>query len=624
MKGIAKGRNQHLGTSTFVEQPAAKWPRRRVLKVLSVVVSLAGANSAVFTRALAALAEEKRQVTEEMMRQAEWISGLKLTDAKRKLLLEGVNDILASYSKLRQVSLDNAVAPALVFDPTLKEPPSSTGERFLRRGGGAEPERPTIETRPGHLRRRPSSTEELAFLPLSQLASLVRTRQVSSVELTRLYLERLRRFDPQLLCVITYTDELALKQAEKADREIATGRYRGPLHGIPWGAKDLLAVPGYRTTWGAKPYENQMRPEKATVVRRLEEAGAVLVAKLSLGELAMDDVWFGGMTRNPWNTKQGSSGSSAGSAAATAAGLAGFCIGTETWGSIISPCTRCGCTGLRPTFGRVSRYGAMALAWSMDKIGPICRSVEDCSLVFRAIHGADGLDPAAVDHPFEWPARRDIRTLKIGIARALFEEDRTKNAGKDENLDRLREWQKIDLATIEKLRSMGFKLIPIKLPDRYPVDSLSFILDAEAAASFDELTRSGQDDLLARQGKDDWPSIFRRGQMISAVEYLRANRIRRLLAEEMQKLMSEVDVYLSPSDVGSNQLLTNLTGHPAVVVPNGFYSGDSTPTSITFIGKLYGESEALAVARAYQEATDFHLKRPPLSAVPAREAIADR
>ena len=363
------------------------WPRRKVLQVISAL----GVGSAIFGRALVALAAEKSKITEAMVRQAEWVSGLEFTDEKRTLMLEGVNDTLADYAKLRAVAVDNSVPPALGFHPAPFAPAQS------------EEGRGTVEMIEAAPARRPSSEEDLAFAPLTELAALVRTRQVSSVELTRLYLERLRRYDPVLRCVITRTEELALKQAERADSEIAAGRYRGPLHGIPWGAKDLLAIPGYRTTWGATPYKEQVREEKATVAARLEEAGAVLVAKLSLGALAWGDVWFDAKTKNPWNTEQGSSGSSAGSASATAAGLVGFAIGTETWGSIVSPCTRCGCTGLRPTFGRVSRYGAMALAWSMDKIGPITRSVEDCALVFGAIHGADGLDRSAVDRasPFQ-------------------------------------------------------------------------------------------------------------------------------------------------------------------------------------------------------------------------------
>ncbi len=593
MENERRRQRGNLEQGALINRP---WPRRKVLQVISAL----GVGSAIFGRALVALAEEKARITEVMVRQAEWVSGLEFTDEKRTLMLEGVNDTLAGYAKLRAVAVDNSVPPALGFHPAPFAPAQS------------EEGRGTVEMIEAAPARRPSSEEDLAFAPLTELAALVRTRQVSSVELTRLYLERLRRYDPVLRCVITRTEELALKQAERADSEIAAGRYRGPLHGIPWGAKDLLAIPGYRTTWGATPYKEQVREEKATVAARLEEAGAVLVAKLSLGALAWGDVWFDAKTKNPWNTEQGSSGSSAGSASATAAGLVGFAIGTETWGSIVSPCTRCGCTGLRPTFGRVSRYGAMALAWSMDKIGPITRSVEDCALVFGAIHGADGLDRSAVDRAFHWPLRRDVRSLRVGYVEALFEEDRAAQAEKEEEKARLREWQEYDRRTLEVLRELGIELIPIKLPDHYPVEALQFILTAEAASAFDELTRSGGDDQLVRQVADAWPNVFRQGQLIPAVEYIRANRIRTLLMQEMERVMEEVDVYVVPSFGGNDMLMTNLTGHPAVVLPNGFRRSNGTPTSITFTGRLYGETEVLAVAHAYQQATDFHLKRPPL------------
>ncbi|HET9480780.1 MAG TPA: amidase, partial [Candidatus Polarisedimenticolia bacterium] len=394
--------------------------------------------------------------------------------------------------------------------------------------------------------------------------------------------------------------------------EIAAGKWRGPLHGVPWGAKDLLAVPGHPTTWGSVPFKEQVRDETATVASRLEEAGAVLVAKLSVGELAWGDVWFGGMTKNPWNTEQGSSGSSAGSAATTAAGLVGFAIGTETLGSIVSPCTRCGASGLRPTFGRVSRHGAMALSWSMDKIGPIARSVEDLAMIFHAIHGADGLDATAVSRPFTWPAERPVTAMRVGYVESLFEEDRAAEVNDETARRSIREWQENDRLTLEALRGMGLNLVPIRLPETYPVQPLVCILTAEAATAFDALTRTGRDDLMVRQEADAWPNVFRQGQLIPAVEYLRASRIRTLLMREMNQLMFDVDVYVAPTYGGSNLLTTNLTGHPAVVVPNGFRASDGTPTSITFTGRLYGESEVLAVAMAYQEATGHHLKRPGL------------
>ena len=572
------------------------WPRRQVLKTLAAM----GVGSGVFARALEALAEEKPQVTEEMIRQAEWIAGVTYTDDDRKLMLKDLNEAREDYERLRGVALDNSIPPALWFEPVP--------------GASAAPAaRGSVEPFEWAAARRPSSDDDLAFAPVTELAALIRSRQISSVELTRIYLDRLRRYDPLLRCVITLTEALALEQAARADSEIARGLYRGPLHGIPWGAKDLLAVPGYRTTWGSVPYKEQMLAEKATAAARLEKAGAVLVAKLSLGELAWGDVWYDATTKNPWKTDQGSSGSSAGSSSATAAGLVGFAIGSETWGSIVSPCTRCGATGLRPTFGRVSRHGAMALAWSMDKLGPIARSVEDCALVFGAIHGADGLDPSAVERPFSWPLGRDVRSLRIGYLVGLFEEDRGKDAEKEEEKARAREWQEFDLRTLEVLRKLGVNLVPIKLSDKIPVSALSLILTAEAATAFDELVRTRKTDQLVRQVELAWPNVFRQGELIPAVEYIRANRIRTLAMRELEDALGDVDAYVTPSFGGDHLLLTNLTGHPAVVLPNGFRSSDATPTSITFMGRLYRETELLALAHAYQQATDFHLKRPPLS-----------
>ncbi len=587
-------------SNTYSFRSGRPWPRRQVLQVLSAL----GVGSAVFGRALAALAAEKGAVTEEMIRQAEWVAGLRYTDDDRKLMLKGLNDTVADFERLRSIAIDNGVPPALWFypDPSVVAPPAARGRVELSGSASAQ---------------RPASDEDLAFAPVTTLATLIHSRQISSVELTRLYLERLKRYDPALHCVITLTEELALQQAERADREIAAGNYRGPLHGIPWGAKDLLAVPGYRTTWGAKPFSNQYRPDKATVVARLEEVGAVLVAKTSVGALAWGDVWFDAMTRNPWKPSQGSSGSSAGSASATAAGLVGFGIGTETWGSIVSPSTRCGTTGLRPTHGRVSRYGCMALCWSMDKIGSVARSAEDCALVFGAIHGADGLDPAALDRSFYWPPERDLRSLRVGFVPELFEEDRSKSVEKEEQKIRIREWQEFDRRTLEVLRrDLGLELIPLKLPSTYPISALQHILTAEATAAFDELTRSGRDDLLVRQVEDAWPNVFRQGQLIPAVEYIRANRIRTLVMQEMERALAGVDVYVTPSYGGNHLLLTNLTGHPCVVVPNGFRSSDGTPTSITFMGRLYRDDAVLTLAHAYQQATDFHLRRPQLSETP--------
>jgi Asp-tRNA(Asn)/Glu-tRNA(Gln) amidotransferase A subunit family amidase len=531
--------------------------------------------------------EEEPRITKEMLQDAEQVAGLEFTDEERDLMLRGLNGNLESYEMLREVELPNSVAPALYFNPLTAgasvDVPRRPSRRSVVRVDGA-----------------PSDLEQLAFRPVTHLAALVEAQLVSSEDLTRMYLGRLKKYGPKLECVITLTEDLALEQARRADAEIAAGGYKGPLHGIPWGAKDLLAVPGYKTTWGAMPYKDQVIDESATVVKRLEEAGAVLIAKLTLGALAWGDVWYGGRTRNPWDYEQGSSGSSAGSASATVAGLVGFAIGTETLGSIVSPSTRCGTTGLRPTFGRVSRHGAMALSWSMDKIGPLCRSVEDCALVFDAIHGPDGRDLSVVDAPFNWDAELDVSGLRIGYVKSAFESEREEQE----------EWKRFDEATLESLSAMGLDLTPIELPD-LPIGAMSFILRAEAAAAFDELTRTNQDDLLVRQIRNAWPNVFRQSRLIPAVEYIQANRLRTLAMEAMAEIMSEIDVYVVPSFGGSNLLLTNLTGHPCVVLPNGFRE-DGAPTSISFMGKLFGEAETLAVAKAYQDATDFHLRRPAL------------
>lgn len=543
--------------------------RREVLQALAAL----GIGSTVFQRALAAQVQPGVTVTAEMIRQAEWVAGLQLAEEDRKALTQSLSQLLRDFDLARKVKLDNSVPPALVFVPA----PWQTGAPTTPRG-----EVHLSETAPAH---RPASTDDLAFLPVRELAPLLRTRQVTSVELTKLYLERLRRYDPVVRCVVNYTEDLALRQAEQADRELAAGHYRGPLHGIPWGAKDLIAYPGYRTTWGALPFQEQTIDVKATVAHRLEEAGAVLVAKLSLGALAQGDRWFAGMTRSPWNPKLGSSGSSAGSAAAAAAGLVGFALGSETHGSIVSPCRQCAVTGLRPTFGRISRHGCMSLSWSMDKIGPIARSVEDCALVFGALHGADGLDPAAVDRPFTWPLPRDLRSLRVGYVEG------------ERSIKDRPEWG--------VLRDLGVKLIPIKLPERQPVNALRHILTVEAATVFDDLTRRG-----ITEGLNSWPRAFRMGQFVPAVEYLRANRIRTLLLYEMEEVMAQVDVYVGGNDL----LLTNLTGHPALALPSGTQKlGEvEMPGTLTFTGRLYGETELLALGHAYQQATGFHLRRPPM------------
>jgi Asp-tRNA(Asn)/Glu-tRNA(Gln) amidotransferase A subunit family amidase len=515
---------------------------------------------------------------------AERLMGLQFSGAKRDSMREALSEQLESYKKLRSVNLANSVVPAVQFNPI---PHGFTIEKKKRK---------SVFSKHGSV-KRPANLEELAFLSVGELAELVRSRKITSLELTQMYLGRLKKFRPMLECVITLTESLAIEQARRADREIARGKYRGLLHGIPYGAKDLLAAKEYPTTWGSVPYKNQVIGENATVINRLEEAGAVLVAKLTLGELAWGDVWFGGMTRNPWNLKQGSSGSSAGSASATAAGLVAFAIGSETYGSIVSPSTRCGTTGLRPTYGRVSRKGAMALSWSMDKLGPICRTVEDCAIVFNAIYGTDPEDPTLIDAPFNYSPKVDMKKLRIGYYKSAF--------------DSVKNYKDQSDAALEVMKRLGAQLISIDLPRTYPVDDLGIILSAEAGAAFDELTRSGKDDLMVRQIKNAWPNVFRASRFIPAVEYIQANRIRTLLIEDMQRVMNTIDVYVTPSFGGDNLLLTNLTGHPCVVLPNGF-TKEGTPTSISFVGKLFDEATLLAVAKQYQDATGFHLKHPTL------------
>lgn len=520
-----------------------------------------------------------------LVTQAQNLIGISFDTAELRMMQPDLVRAVRSYSQLRSKSLDNSVRPALLFSPlhqgrVLTEAVESQ-QWFL-------PDKVV----------RPETSSELAFMNVGEQAYLIRTRQVTSTDLTKIYLDRLKKYGDTLKCVITLTENLALEQAANADREIAEGKYRGPLHGIPYGVKDLLAVKGYKTTWGAGPYSEQVREETATVVKKLEEAGAVLVAKLSMGALAMGDLWFEGRTLNPWNLEEGSSGSSAGSASSTAAGLVGFSIGTETLGSIVSPSTRCGVTGLRPTFGRVSRSGAMALSWSMDKIGPICRSAADAALVFDVIRGSDGEDPTVVDMPFNYRGSSDITTLRIGYLKSLFEEEYNNR----EN----------DLAVLQVFRDMGVKLIPVEMDfGDLPVQSLRIILNAEAAAAFDELTRSDMDTLLAGQRRGDWPNTFRAARFIPAVEYIQANRHRLLLMEQMEGIMKDYDVVIAPSFRGNQLLVTNLTGHPCCVVPNGF-DEKGNPASISFIGRLYDEASILMAARAYQEVTKFDEQHPPL------------
>ena len=565
--------------------------RRTFVKMLPAA-GVAGLAAAHFDVALADLlqqpqaAQPSQRVTKEMLHSAEQLFGIELNDAQETMALRGVNQNLSSYETLRKVDVPLDTEPATAFHPTLP------GKKFDWKPVKFRLTKPEIP--------KYSSLEEVAFFTATQLAELLRTRQVSSADLTRMYLARLKRYGPKLLCVVTLTEELALKQGAEADREIKAGKYRGPLHGIPCGIKDLFATKGIKTTWGAEPYRDQMIDYDSTVVERLRDAGAVLAAKLSMGALAQGGRWFAGVTRNPWQVDEsliGSSGSSAGPASATAAGLVGFSLGTETLGSIVSPASRCGVAGLRPTYGRVSRYGAMGLSWTMDKIGPICRGVEDLAAVLAAIYGPDQRDFTVGDAPFNWTPDVPLSKMRVGYLKAEFE------AGNNEKQKALYK------EALDALKAAGARLDPIELP-QFSTGSLRIILVAEAAAAFDDITRDGRVNQLSGQAPGDWPNSFRTSRFIPAVEYIRAQRARTLLMREMDKLMSKWDVFVSPAPGSASLLVTNLTGHPQVCVPCGFIDG--LPRSIMFTGGLYDEGAPLRVALAYERATKWHTMRPKM------------
>jgi Asp-tRNA(Asn)/Glu-tRNA(Gln) amidotransferase A subunit family amidase len=537
------------------------------------------------------------RITKEMMHTAEKLIGIELNDAQEAMALGGVNRNLDSYEANRKVDVPLDTEPAIAFHPARAKKELYTPKTKFRFGKVELPQFKTVD--------------DLAFATVPQLSELLRTRRITSTELTKMYLARLKKYGPKLLCVVTLTEELALKQAAAADAEIKRGKYRGPLHGIPWGAKDLFATKGIKTTWGAEPYRDQLIDYDSTVVERLNEAGAVLVAKLSMGALAQGPRWFAGVTRNPWQPDEaqtGSSGSSAGPAAATAGGLVGFSIGTETLGSIVSPSSRCGVTGLRPTYGRVSRYGAMGLSWTMDKIGPMCRGVEDCAAALHAIYGPDGKDITVGDAPFNWNPDINISTLRIGYLKTEFDGPTTPPPSEPlrTQAEQRRALYKTALEVLEKA---GAKLTPIELP-KFSAGSLRFILSAEAATAFDDITRDGRVNQLSGQSPNDWPNTFRTSRFIPAVEYLRAQRARTLLMHEMEKLMSQWDVFVSPAPGSASLLVTNLTGHPAVVLPCGFVN--DLPIAIMFTGGVYDEVSPLRVALAFERATKWHTMHPNL------------
>ena len=560
------------------------------------------------------------RITDAMLKDALAVAGLDFTDEQRQQMLTGVNQNLTRYADLRQIAIDPNISPPLYYSPLV---PGTRLDRAVKPFRASAP--PAL--------RRPASLEDVAFWPLAHLAQLLKTRQVTSVELTRMYLDRLSRFNATLNFVVTYTDELAMRQAQQADREIAAGQYRGPLHGMPWGCKDIIAVPGFPTQWGSGAFRGQVIDTEATVVRLLREAGAVMLAKLTTGELASGDQWFGGRTNSPWDPTEGSSGSSAGPASATAAGCVAFGIGTETSGSILSPSTICGVTGLRPTFGRVSRYGAMTLSWTQDRIGPLCRTVEDCALVFHAIARADEQDLSVIDLPFNWDADLDVRKLRVGYLAPAFQEP-----------SRHADWKRNDAQVLETVKALGITPEPFELPSM-PVSVTAGILGAESGASFDAFIRGGRDQNMTNKTR---ASGMRQSRVVPAVEYLQTQRVRAMIMRQFAAAVSKFDVYIAPyidmragraggagtngraggagraggpdaappvpppSVIRDHFQAANLCGYPAVSVPNGF-TAEGRPTSITFLGRLYAEAEMLAVARAYQERAGFHLKHPRLS-----------
>jgi Asp-tRNA(Asn)/Glu-tRNA(Gln) amidotransferase A subunit family amidase len=519
----------------------------------------------------------------DQLKGAEKMYDLQFSSPKRDSILSGLTDRLHLYQYLHQQDLPNDLPLSLSFDPLLPGMHADTRQAPIH---WDIPPTTTL----------PANKEELAFYSIPQLASLLRSKKISSVELTALYIRRLKRYGPILHCVIEVMEDSAMAQARRADADLARGNYKSPLQGIPYGIKDLFAVKGTHTTWGTPPYKDQVIDQTCFVARQLEKAGAILVAKLSLGELAMDDVWFGGLTRNPWDLNTGSGGSSAGSAAATAAGLVAFAIGTETFGSIVDPSMRCGSTGLRPTFGSIARTGCMALCWSSDKVGPICRSAEDAAFVFAYIHGGDDVDASSRTMPFNYTGRIDLPKLKVAYTRNYI----------DSLPDDSPEKQALAI-----LQKMGITLIPMDFPDDlHGSDLLSLIISVESAAAFDKLTRTNQDDEMVQQNKDRWPNTFRTARFVPAVEYVNACRMRYLIMHKVDPLLAKYDIIIAPPETGDQLGITNLTGHPSVTLPLG-PTKDGRPGSISFIaGHLFDEARLLAFAKAFQDATPYNKRHP--------------
>ncbi|HEX3880840.1 MAG TPA: amidase [Bryobacteraceae bacterium] len=565
------------------------------------------------------------QITLEMLQQSLKIAGLEFSEADEKAMLNGLNQNLTRYEEVRALKIPNDVSPPFYFSSI------TPGMKVNKTKA------PLVFSAPAV--KRPANLEDLAFASVVDLGQLLKTRKITSVELTEMYLGRLHKYNGKLNCVVTFCDEVAMTQAKQADAEIAAGKYRGPLHGIPWGAKDIIAMKGYKTTWGSNAYKDQVLDEDASVIEMLRDAGAVLVAKLTSGELAQGDQWFGGQTKNPWNLEQGSSGSSAGPASATAGGCVAFGIGTETSGSILSPSGRCGITGLRPTFGRVSRYGVMALSWTQDRLGPLCRYAEDCAVVMSVIAKPDGRDLSVSELPFNWNAKLDIKKLRVGYLKDAFDETRDPEA------------KKLDDATLAQMQALGIKLIPVTVPD-WTMDVSSY--SVESAVFFDELIRTGRDKQLTSPGRGNG---WRGARLIPAVEYLQLQRARSMMMIKLAEATEGFDVYLAPANSGAGGgrgrgaaaagadaapstaaagrgrggagrgagggfarspmqrhfNMANLACYPALAVPNGFY-GNGSPASVTFMARPFGEAELIAVAKAYQDAAGFASKHPALTA----------
>jgi len=528
------------------------------------------------------MGQKANEITPQKIQGAAEILGLEFTPAETDSMVGRLKTQLSNLGELRETSLENSVSPSLIFNP-------------LPKGFFPIQEQKPIDWGLEDNVDLPDRDADIAYMPVHDLAVLIKNQKLSSERLTQIYLDRIKIYSDTLQCLITLMENSALKKAREMDAEIASGKYRGPLHGIPYGIKDLLTVEGTKTTWGAMPFKDQVLEGTSTVVKKLDEAGGVLVGKFTLGALAMGDVWYGGVTKNPWNLEQGSSGSSAGSASAVSAGLVPYAIGTETLGSIVSPSTRNGVTGLRPTYGRVSKAGAMALSWSMDKIGPISRSALDNAIVLSVINGEDLEDPSTIPAAFNYSSAEDVKSLRIGYFKPFFERRNTPN----------------DQAVLDLLRDQGIELEPVSLDNKIDATPIIMMLMAEGAASFDELTRLGWDDQLVAQHKNAWPNLFRAARFISAVDYVNMSRQRRLLIEEVHAIMKDYDVIITPT-FGDPQLqITNLTGHPALCLPNGF-NDEGSPTSITLLSNIFDEGKLIMLGELIQNNSDWQAKRPPM------------